>query len=95
MNDRTEIEARFLKAAAAFEKCAFISARSLNKKMIERSQKIKLPFQQKSRSPHQASLCACNKAATTFENMRLWFITVAAALLHARNETWCGSRLFC
>ena len=63
--------------------------------MTEGSHIIKLPFQQKSRSPHHASLCACNKAATTFENnMRLWFITVAAALLHARNETWCGSLAF-
>ena len=28
---------------------------------------MKLPSHQKSRSPHQASLCACNKAAATFE----------------------------
>jgi hypothetical protein len=34
-------------------------------KINTRPQKIKLPFQQKSRDPHQVSLNACNKAAAT------------------------------
>jgi hypothetical protein len=60
------------KAAAAFEKCAFISARSLNKKMIERSQKIKLPFQQKSRHPRQASFQAYKKPQRLLKNAALF-----------------------
>jgi hypothetical protein len=32
MSDRTEIEAHFLKAAVAFEKCGFISVRSFKTK---------------------------------------------------------------
>jgi hypothetical protein len=68
MNDRTEIEARFLKAAAAllhagkkavaaFEECGFISVRSFKTKQ-PRGHKNKPLYQQKSRDPHQVSLHA-------------------------------------
>jgi hypothetical protein len=40
---------------------------AFQRKTTERSQKTKPLFQQKSRNPHQASLCACNKAAAAFE----------------------------
>jgi hypothetical protein len=45
-------------------------------KTAGRSQKIKPLFQQQSRDPYQASLRACNKAATAFEKMRLYFSAV-------------------
>ena len=78
MNDRTEIEARFLKAAAAllhagkkaaaaFEECGFISVRSFKTNNREVT-KIKPLYQQKSRDPHQVSLHAHNKAAATMIN---------------------------
>ena len=78
MNDRTEIEARFLKAAAAllhagkkaaaaFEECGFISVRSFKTNNREVT-KIKPLYQQKSRDPHQVSLHAHNEAAATMVN---------------------------
>ena len=78
MNDRAEIEARLLKAAAAllhagkkaaaaFEECGFISVRSFRQNNREVT-KIKPLYQQKSRDPHQVSLYACNKAAATMVN---------------------------
>ena len=80
MNDRTEIEARLLKAAAAllhagkkaaaaFEECGFISVRSFKTKQPRgHKNKAALRYQQKSRDPHQVSLHACNKAAATMIN---------------------------
>ena len=75
MNDRAEIEARLLKAAAAllhagkkaaaaFEECGFISVR-LSRQNNREVKKMKPLYQQKSRDPHQVSLYACNKAAAT------------------------------
>ena len=79
MNERTEIEARFLKAAAAllpackkaaaaFEKCGFLSQCGLSRQNNREVTKIKPLYQQKSRDPHQVSLHACNKAAATMIN---------------------------
>jgi hypothetical protein len=50
-----------------FQKMRRYFSAVVHQKMTERSHKIKLPSQQKSRSPHQASLYARNKAAATFE----------------------------
>ena len=107
MNDRTEIEARFLKAAAAFlpacmsrkpprlSKNAALFQYGLSRQNNREVTKIKPLYQQKSRDPHQVSLRACNKAAATVINQRRMFSKVVAALLHAHNEAWCGERLFC
>ena len=75
MNDRAEIEARFLKAAAAllhagkkaaaaFEECGFFSVRSFKTKQ-PRGHKNKAAL---STGPHQVSLHAHNKAAATVIN---------------------------
>jgi hypothetical protein len=109
---------------------------AVHQKMTERSRKIKLPFQQKSRSPHQVVARGrvtkpwrLSKNAPLFQYGRSsndrevtqtqnkdalsekkplsapGFIARVQqsrsdrnklkALLHACNETWCGSRLFC
>jgi hypothetical protein len=55
------------KAAAAFEKSGFISARPFNAKQLRGHKKQSRSINKKSRDPNQASLCACSKAAAAFK----------------------------
>ena len=95
MNGRAEIEARFLKAAAAFEECGFISVRSFKTNNREVT-KTKPLYQQKSRDPHQVScIVRVQQSRSDDDKLKALASKVAAALLHAHNEVWCGERLFC
>ena len=99
MNDRTEIEARFLKAAAAllhagkiaaaaFEECGFISVRSFKTKQ-PRGHKNKAALSTKKPRSAPSFITRVQR-----DKLKAHVSKVAAALLHAHNEAWCGERLF-
>jgi hypothetical protein len=64
-------------------------------KMTERSQKNKATLSTKKPRSAPGPIVRVQQSRSDFRNMRRYFVTAAAALLHAHNETWCGSRLFC
>ena len=104
MNDRTEIEARFLKAAAAllhagkkaaaaFEECGFISARSFKTKQ-PRGHKNKAALSTKKPRSAPSFIARAQQSRSDDDKLKAHVSKVAAALLHAHNEAWCGERLF-
>ena len=104
MNDRTEIEARFLKAAAAllhagkkaaaaFEECGFISARSFKTKQ-PRGHKNKAALSTKKPRSAPSFIARVQQSRSDDGKLKAHVSKVAAALLHAHNEVWCGERLF-
>ena len=97
MNDRTEIEARFLKAAAAllhagkkaaaaFEECGFISVRSFKTKQPRGHKNIK-PLLSKA-----ARLC-CTRTTKPygFRQRRLYF---TAVIQHKKSRDPCQAPLY-
>ena len=104
MNDRTEIEARFLKAAAAllhagkkavaaFEECGFISVRSFKTKQ-PRGHKNKAALSTKKPRSAPSFIARVQQSRGDHDKLKAHVSKVAAALLHAHNEAWCGERLF-
>ncbi len=104
MNDRTEIEARFLKAAAAllhagkkaaaaFEECGFISVRSFKTKQ-PRGHKNKAALSTKKPRSAPSFIARAQQSRSDDDKLKAHVSKVAAALLHAHNEAWCGERLF-
>ena len=104
MNDRTEIEARFLKAAAAllhagkkaaaaFEECGFISARSYKTKQ-PRGHKNKAALSTKKPRSAPSFIARAQQSRSDDDKLKAHVSKVVAALLHAHNEVWCGKRLF-
>ena len=104
MNDRTEIEARFLKAAAAllhagkkavaaFEECGFISVRSFKTKQ-PRGHKNKAALSTKKPRSAPSFIARVQQSRSDDDKLKAHVSKVAAALLHAHNEAWCGERLF-
>ena len=104
MNDRTEIEARFLKAAAAlmhagkkaaaaFEECGFISARSFKTKQPS-GHKNKAALSTKKPRSVPSFIALVQQSRSDDDKLKAHVSKVAAALLHAHNEAWCGERLF-
>jgi len=103
MNDRAEIEARFLKAAAAllhagkkaaaaFEECGFISVRSFKTKQL-RGHKNKAALSTKKPRSAPSFIARVKQSRCDDDKLKAHVSTVAAALLHAHNEVWCGERL--
>jgi hypothetical protein len=58
--------ARVQQSRTAFDKGGFISPLFFNTKQPRGHKKIKPLFQQKSRDPHRASLCAYNKTVAVY-----------------------------
>ena len=104
MTDRAEIEARFLKAAAAllhagkkaaaaFEECGFISVRSFKTKQ-PRGHKNKAALSTKKPRSAPSFIVRVQQSRSDDGKLKAHVSKVAAALLHAHNEAWCGERLF-
>ena len=104
MNDRTEIEARLLKAAAAllhagkkaaaaFEECGFISVRSFKTKQ-PRGHKNKAALSTKKPRSAPSFIVRVQQSRSDDGKLKAHVSKVAVALLHAHNEAWCGERLF-
>jgi len=104
MNDRTEIEARFLKAAAAllhagkkaaaaYEKCGFISVRPFKTKQPG-GHKNKAALSTKKPRSAPSFIVRVQQSRSDDGELKAHVSKVAAALLHAHNEAWCGERLF-
>jgi hypothetical protein len=75
---------RVQQTRSGFRKMRLYFSAVVQHKITERSQKTKPLFQQKSRNPCQASLCACNKAAAALEK----FGFVSAARLCQSRSPW-------
>jgi len=56
--------------------------------------KIKPLYPEKSRGPHQVSFVRVQQSHSDDGKLKAHVSKVAAALLHAHNEAWCGERLF-
>ena len=104
MNDRTEIEARLLKAAAAllhagkkaaaaFGECGFISVRYFKTKQ-PRGHKNKAALSTKKPRSAPSFIVRVRQSRSDDGKLKAHVSKVAAALLHAHNEAWCGERLF-
>jgi len=105
MSDRAEIEARFLKAAAAllhackkaaaaFEECGFISARSFKTKQPRGHKNKAALYQPKKPRSAPSFIVRVQQSRGDRDKLKAHVSKVAAALLHAHNEAWCGERLF-
>ena len=104
MNDRAEIEARLLKAAAAllhagkkaaaaFEECGFISVRYFKTKQPG-GHKNKAVLSTKKLRSAPSFIVRVQQSRCDDGKLKAHVSKVAAALLNAHNEAWCGERLF-
>jgi hypothetical protein len=82
MRDHTEIEARFLKAAAAFEKCGFISVRSFKTKQ-PRGHKNKAVLSTKKPRSAPSFIARVQQSRSDRDKLKTH---ISKVLLHAYNE---------
>jgi hypothetical protein len=105
MNDRAEIEARLLKAAAAllhagkkaaaaFEECGFMSVRSFKTKQ-PRGHKNKAALSTKKPRSAPSFIVRVQQSRSDRTEIKAHLSKAATALLNACNKAWHGSHLCC